>query len=630
MKRVSRPVWLSALRRDIGHAFAVAVLLSGWLAGCGSTASDQGTARTGLDADARARADGLFAELQQEFALRRDEQVLALADELLNRYTAFARNDEVLQLAIESSQRLGTTERARRLVDTFLQRFPDSPLVVGVARRGVDFALAAGDTTGAAGLLIAAYDLALDRAAREAAYQQLDALMPAIGSDARRELFAAHSDSELWTYLGYQHVALELAQGRSEQAAAAVATMRAAGADDTWSAAAAGLVAAGKPPADYLVIGDTRVQADLLGILCPTTGRFALLGNAFFDGAQLAADRVNEMYGTTFQLRVEDSEADPVAAALATRRLCDEVGVIAVIGALMSAPTAAAAVAAEACGVPLVSPTATNNRIWELGGAIFQTNQTEALEIQLLARLACDLLLKKRFAVIHPRSTEGERTLETFTTAVEELGGEIVASVAFAPETTDFREPITSLKQLKPEVLFVPASVDQTILLGPQLDFFSVGTVILGPSAWNTPKLLEKTGAVMEGAVFPSDQAFFPAEWTSDFTAFWRQEQYPAEATPLALRAYQATRMVLDTLAQSGVRERVQLAGILQQRLSSREIETEGPESFARNARIIHDGAIIPFPAHLFAEGWAFAEAAADSFWPDADESPQVGVEPDG
>jgi branched-chain amino acid transport system substrate-binding protein len=329
-------------------------------------------------------------------------------------------------------------------------------------------------------------------------------------------------------------------------------------------------------------------------------------------------------------LQAEDTGADPVVAALATRRLCHEAGSIAIIGALMSAPTAAASVAADACGVPLVSPTATNDRIWEIGGKIFQTNQSEVFETRLLAQLACTLLLKQRFAVIYPRSAEGQRSLEAFTGAVEELGGEVIADVAFAPETTDFREAIETLKRVRPEVIYVPASVDQTILLGPQLDFFSVGTLILGPSAWNTPKLLEKTGAVMEGAVFPSDQAFFPTEWTAEFTQCWQREQYPSEATRLALRAYQATRMVLDTLAQSGVRDRDRLAEALQLRLSSREIETEGPESFSRSARIIHDGEIFPFPAHLFTEGWEYAEAAADSLWSSGTDDAEISSEPDG
>jgi len=603
-------------------AICLVAVMAGWLAGCSTTGGGAETTATTLGAEQRVEADRLFDELRRQYSLHEDHRSLELANELLNGYPAYDRNDAALQMAIGSARRLGSFDRALRLVDLFTREFNDSPLVVEVRHEGVALALAAGDTADAVQRLVSLYDYSDDTAIRAQVGGELDGLVPSIDTDMRQDLFAANPRSELWTYLGYHYVAAALATGRPTEAETAVATMRSSGVDDPWLDAATELLAAGKPPPGYLVIGEPTVAADLLGVLCPTTGRFALLGNAFYDGAQLATERVNGKYGTQFRLQVEDTAADPVVAALAARHLCEAAGCIALIGALMSAPTASVAVAAEACGVPLISPTATNDRIWELGAGIFQTNQTEVFEARLLAQLTCAVLLKRKFVVIYPRTAEGERKLAVFTAAVQELGGEVIAAVAFAPETTDFSEQIETLKRAQPEVVYVPASVDQTILLGPQLDFYRAGALIIGPSAWNAPKLVEQIGAVMEGAVFPSDQAFFPTEWTTDFNDHWQQAQYPAEAAPLALRAYQATRFVLDTIVQHGVTGRRQLADALQVRFSSREIETEGPESLGRTARIIHAGEVVPFPAHLYTEAWQYTEAAADTLpRPDTDES---------
>ena len=85
-------------------------------------------------------------------------------------------------------------------------------------------------------------------------------------------------------------------------------------------------------------------------------------------------------------------------------------------------------------------------------------------------------------------------------------------------------------------MIFTPATVDQMVLLGPQLDFYRAGALVMGLSAWNSEKLLERAGTVLERAVFPSDLALFPEHWTDEFNAAWQGENYPREATILAQR----------------------------------------------------------------------------------------------
>ena len=303
-----------------------------------------------------------------------------------------------------------------------------------------------------------------------------------------------------------------------------------------------------------------------------------------------------------------------MASAQAARRLCDEDGSIALLGSLMSDPTVSAAVVADGYGVPLISPTATNDNIWQLGERIYQTNLTGFFEVGLLAQVAVEVLLKERFAVLYPDNDEGRRQAEIFVADVEALGGEVVAMAAFPPQTTDFRVPILEIGQQRPEVIFVPATVDQMVLLGPQLDFYRAGALILGLSNWNSPRLLERAGRVLERAVFPSDLALFPTEWTADFNGAWDRDNYAREATALALKSYQATRMLLDTLQQSGATTRRQLAEALSRRMASRDIEAEGPRSYVPTVRMIQDERFVPFPADVFTEAWDLTEGAvADS-----------------
>lgn len=311
---------------------------------------------------------------------------------------------------------------------------------------------------------------------------------------------------------------------------------------------------------------------------------------------------------------VEDTGGDPVIAALAARRLASEDGCGALFGAMMSDPTASVALVSDIYGVPLVSPTATNDKIWELGSGIFQTNLTGVHEVRLLAQLATKILLKHRFAILYENTPAGERQAQIFRAEVEKFGGEVVAVESYNLADTDFRKAILAMKKQRPEVIFTPATVDQMILLAPQLDFYKAGALVMGLSHWNSPRLFERAAMVLERAIFPSDLALFPSLWTGEFNAGWDAKQYPREAGALALKSYQGMRLLLDSLHHSGAASRAQLREALERRLANRDIQAEGPESFATTVRVFRGDRALPFPSGIFAEAWALTDGApADS-----------------
>ena len=209
--------------------------------------------------------------------------------------------------------------------------------------------------------------------------------------------------------------------------------------------------------------------------------------------------------------------------------------------------------------------------------------------------------MNRLIAIVGPTAT-GKTDLAV--RLAERLRGEVVSAAAFAPQDTDFRTPLLQIKKARPEVVFIHASVDQMILLGPQLDFYRVGALVLGTSNWNSPKLLRKAGVVMERAIFPSDAVLFPPHWRESFAADWRPEHLPSETTPLALKAYQATMMVLETLARDDIQRRQRLAEALQERLANQQVQVAGPAAFARTVRMFREGEVVSFPGERFAETW--------------------------
>lgn len=589
-------------------------LLGGLLAslggGCGTSGGGRRGSR-GLEGEQLAQARRLYAQLQRESSLQRDRKALDLAGNLLDYYPLFARNDEVLGMAVEAAQRLGDTGRALDLTDEMLAEHPDSPLVESALQRGAALAAAAADTARAADYLIRYHDLDPVRGLRADGTPRAAVYLETLEPETLDHLLGEHPATSLRSYILYLQLDALLSRGDTDAADRVLARIESEVAEDRWTEAAAELAGGMRPSAGQARRYSGPVRIDQVGVLCPLTGRFAVLGNAFYEAALLATDEANREHGSAYTLVVEDTAGDPVAAALAARRLCGELGSMAILGAMMSDPTAAAALVTDAYGVPLVSPTATNDRIWELGKAVFQTNLTGLYEVRLLAQLASRVLLKKDYGLLYPDDPQGRRHAEVFRDEILGLGGRVVAEAAFDPQGTDFRAPILELRARRPEVLFVPASVDQMIMLGPQLDFYHMGSLVMGLSPWNSEKLAERSDTVLERAIFPDDFPLFPPRWSAEFDAGWDDEVYPREATALALKAYQATRMLLDTMAASAAGSRSELSAALVHRLANQDFQAEGPLSFGPTVRMFLDQRIVPFPADRYDESWLLTEGAS-------------------
>jgi branched-chain amino acid transport system substrate-binding protein len=590
----------------------ILIMLAGLVTGCAKKPVLE--TEPGLTGEELALAERLYGQLVEAQMLQRDRKTLELAYELIDHYPQFERNDEVTLRAMQSAQRLDDLTTGRQLATEFLARYPTSALLADALAVGVELAVAADDTADAADLLIRKYDAVPDGTQRDDVAQEATRLCPALKVAELDTLVQRHPRSGLRPYLSFLLTEGLLAEGRIQEAGQAVDALTQAAPESDWLTQAELLLTqpgyrqGGTP----LRLQGATVLADRIGGLCPLTGRYSVLGNAFYDGMQLAVDMINGEGWRQYSLSVEDTEGDPVMAAIAARKLATETGPIAVIGAMLSDPTIAAAIVMDTYGIPLISPTATNERIWELGPAVFQTNLTGDYEAGLLAQIATRLLLKKRFAVLYPDNRDGIHSYQVFAEEVRAYGGEVVGAASFSPAATDFRQPILELRRRRPEVVFIPATVDQMILLGPQLDFYQLSALVLGLSNWNSPRIFQQSGTALVRMLFPSDQVLFPQEWTDYFQREWQAEHLPPEATALALKTFQATCLVLDSLAREDIQTRQQLAEALTRRIHPGQLDSTGPWSIADAINASSEGEITLFPADLFLETWEF-EAVADT-----------------
>jgi len=180
--------------------------------------------------------------------------------------------------------------------------------------------------------------------------------------------------------------------------------------------------------------GEKKVEkAEIkVGTLMAYTGPLKEYGPNIKNGAVLAANQLGEA-GLIVNLTHEDSETNPIAGSNAAKKLVEIDRVVAIIGALSSGVTLAAA---ESVTIPneviLISPASTNPLMSDLPADrgkdfLFRTCPSDALQGVVAGRKAAEMI--KTASVIYVNNAYGQGLMEVFKKSFEQLGGKLLAAV---------------------------------------------------------------------------------------------------------------------------------------------------------------------------------------------------------
>jgi branched-chain amino acid transport system substrate-binding protein len=272
----------------------------------------------------------------------------------------------------------------------------------------------------------------------------------------------------------------------------------------------------------------------------------------------------------------------------------------------------AAAVEANARGVPLLSPAATAEDIHAIGEWVFQNRISSEAQAVALARVAIAELLGARLAVLYPKQGGGEQLARLFEETIDALGGEIVASVAYEVGATDFGDVLDELRIAQPELLFVPGEVEPLVLLVPQLAYHGIDAQLLGNDAWNSRRLARQGGAGLEGAVFPSDLLLRrDRELYADFQRLY-EARFESGVSPVAARGFLGAMLLLEILGEGNAAPAA-IRDALAERTATRGDERSRREALAAQVTL------------MTMRGGEIEAYAPGSRWRPAASSPSVG-----
>ncbi|WNL38804.1 ABC transporter substrate-binding protein [Halomonas sp. PAMB 3232] len=343
-------------------------------------------------------------------------------------------------------------------------------------------------------------------------------------------------------------------------------------------------------------------QAEVkIGFLGGFTGGIESLTPPIFEGAQLAVAQINEqggiLDGETLSMPSGDTTcSDASAASNAADRMVNSENVTAIVGALCTGATIAAANnAAIPGGVVMVSPASTAPAVTELddNDLVFRTVPSDAFQGEMLAKL----LLEKGIdvvAVTFVNNDYGQGLSDAFSTAFEAGGGEITDNLAHEDNRADYRSELGALSAGGADTLVVLAYADtsgQTVLR--QAYESGMFTQYVGADGMVGDSLVEAIGAdVLDGMI-----ATRPGSPDLPGTEIFESAANDAGFDPSAVfaaQAYDAAFLLALAIEQNGSAEREGLSEALRS-VSSAPGEVILPGEWEKAVELIAAGTEINY-----------------------------------
>lgn len=258
------------------------------------------------------------------------------------------------------------------------------------------------------------------------------------------------------------------------------------------AAAASALLASGVHAQDMVV---------KIGHVAPVSGAQAHYGKDNENGARMAIDDLNAKGVTIggkkvkFELVAEDDGADPKQGTAAAQKLCDA-KVNGVVGHLNSGTTIPASKIYNDCGIPQVSPSATNPKYTQQGfKTAFRVLANDNALGAGLALLATDGMKLKRIAIIDDRTAYGQGVAEVFKRTAVAKGVQIVDEQYTTDKATDFMAILTAIKSKNPDGVFFGGMDPQAGPMLRQMEQLGMSNVkYFGGDGICTVKLAELSG----------------------------------------------------------------------------------------------------------------------------------------
>lgn len=303
--------------------------------------------------------------------------------------------------------------------------------------------------------------------------------------------------------------------------------------------------------------------ADLIvkiGSVAPTSGPQAHFGKDNENGVRMAIDDLNgkdvliDGNRTRFQLYAEDDAADPKQGTAVAQKLCDA-KVNGVVGHLNSGTSLPASRIYSECGIPNITPSATNPKLTQNGyKTTFRILANDNALGEGVIRYAAKTLNLKKIALIDDRSAYGAGMAAVIKRVAAASGIQIVEEAFTTEKAFDFMSIITTIKAKEPDGIFFAGFDAQAGPMLRQMEQLGLSNVaFMGGDGVCTEKLIElAAGAKTLNNVVCAEGGASLAKMPGG--AAWKaryDQKFPNQFQVYSPYAYDATMVLVDAMVRA-------------------------------------------------------------------------------
>ncbi|MBD3869148.1 MAG: ABC transporter substrate-binding protein [Acidobacteria bacterium] len=292
-----------------------------------------------------------------------------------------------------------------------------------------------------------------------------------------------------------------------------------------------------------------------IGVITSESGAAKIYGDEVGRGLELALEEINAAggyKGKPIQLIYKDDETKPSVARHAITSLLEEDKVRLLIGGIASPVMLEIAPIANEAGVVLISPTASNPAITQMGHFIFRIHPSDILEGTNMAELARDLGIEK-MAIFAVDNQFGAGLTEVFSDRYQSKYRKILKTFEF-PESgsSAFAAMVDEVKELSPEGVYIVGYMTDVAEITRMLRDADVDAVIIANSGV-TGRISEMIGDAAENMIYP--QPNFNLDTNDEdmrrfITAF--RARYGEPPQRFAALGYDTLRLLYDAMVLGG------------------------------------------------------------------------------
>lgn len=302
--------------------------------------------------------------------------------------------------------------------------------------------------------------------------------------------------------------------------------------------------------------GSTGGDTIRVGVYGDLTGQTSSFGQSTKNGIELAVEEINAaggVNGKKIELVIEDDQGRPEQAKTVVSKLINQDKVQAVLGEVASTNSLAAAPVAQEAKIPMITPSSTNPKVTEVGDYISRVCFIDPFQGSVMAKFASNTLKAKTAAILGDVNSDYSKGLtQFFEEEFTKLGGKVIAKEAYTQTDPDFKGQLTKIRDLKPDVIYVPGYYGQVGIIAKQARELDMNMPLLGGDGWDSPELWKLGGASLKNTFISNHySAQNPAPEIQNFVKAFKAK-FGVEPDSLAALAYDAAKVLADAIKRAG------------------------------------------------------------------------------